>query len=788
MASLTGNKIKDTYSGLIKTVDNGVVGGTEKQLTDGEGNALPITAGTSGISFTGNADFSSATVTGLPSGSAGLESGTGTDSMQSAASLTTVAADAAGSCSIALGDGATATGQEDVIIGKGAASEASNKGGTALGSGTCVDDGAVALGRCAQATGIQAIAIGGNCNLFGGNGPIASATNSITIGAGSSSTASGSVALGRSVVASKADTVTVKELETCVAGGGIYLTTPDGLAQPKLTVDNSCALLVDGSPIGGGGAAGLESGTGTDSMQSAASLTTVGANAAQPDSIALGDGAQTPGTLGAGGVAIGANSCVGNYDGTAVGCGATVDSNGQAFGALSRVTGNQGVALGFNACANAAATALGHEPVATGDLSVAVGKACATGACNVNIGYNSRDQLFGAGTCATAIGPNTYTSGNGAIAIGASGSSTGAYAACAIAIGQRTEVGGACAIGIGYRADTASTHAISIGVQAGGNADCAIGIGSGANANTAGSIAIGQSANNSGANSIAIGTSATVGAGDDSEVVIGHNATGGNDYAVTIGGNACSLSGTNRYQVTIGYGAGITDHCGISLGANSSSTAAEAAAIGAGVVAAKACTVTVKELETCVAGGGITMKSPDTTEYKLTVANGGELLVDGNSLTTKLSNTTTGTVSTFDTDDFPISLAIPANTFAPGDIIRIKSLAQQTGAGSSYVNINVHTVQDANGGSPIATVNGASPAKALNFEKTIKVDTSTSTVWFDANQAHDGYTSGNGGGQSSIEFNDVSVDWTVDQYLNVVTYVPTGNTMKVYYLSAEKVN
>lgn len=66
MSTLTGTKIKDTYPGLLKTVDNEVVGATEKQITDGEGNAIPISMGTSGVSFTGAADFTGATVTGLP--------------------------------------------------------------------------------------------------------------------------------------------------------------------------------------------------------------------------------------------------------------------------------------------------------------------------------------------------------------------------------------------------------------------------------------------------------------------------------------------------------------------------------------------------------------------------------------------------------------------------------------------------------------------------------------------------------------------------------------------------
>lgn len=68
MAQLTGNAIQSSYLGLLKTTDNAAIGATEKQLTDGAGNNLPLTAGTAGISFTGGADFTNATVTGIPSG------------------------------------------------------------------------------------------------------------------------------------------------------------------------------------------------------------------------------------------------------------------------------------------------------------------------------------------------------------------------------------------------------------------------------------------------------------------------------------------------------------------------------------------------------------------------------------------------------------------------------------------------------------------------------------------------------------------------------------------------
>ena len=68
MATLTNNAIQSSYLGLLKTTDNAAVGATEKQITDGAGNNVPMTMGTTGVSFTGDADFSAATVTGLPSG------------------------------------------------------------------------------------------------------------------------------------------------------------------------------------------------------------------------------------------------------------------------------------------------------------------------------------------------------------------------------------------------------------------------------------------------------------------------------------------------------------------------------------------------------------------------------------------------------------------------------------------------------------------------------------------------------------------------------------------------
>lgn len=51
MSTLTGTKPKDTYKGLIKTSDNQEVG-TPKQLSDGNGNLLPITVSQDSVAMT----------------------------------------------------------------------------------------------------------------------------------------------------------------------------------------------------------------------------------------------------------------------------------------------------------------------------------------------------------------------------------------------------------------------------------------------------------------------------------------------------------------------------------------------------------------------------------------------------------------------------------------------------------------------------------------------------------------------------------------------------------------
>ena len=500
MSSLINQKIKDTYEGLIKTSDEQPIDGTLKNLQDGNGGVLPIQVSTGGVNFTG-------TVTGIAAG--GMVAGTGTDSIRSADDLTTTPANAAGDRSIAIGESATATAEGAVAIGEGTLADGedcvaigrganSNSESIAIGDGsTNASARSVAIGRSASANGngvsignfaqgsggtaisIACSSIGGMSNN-GGNalmivpGPYGGSVDSnagsaivlgdsssaliratsnavggIAIGSDTVTDGLNSVALGAGVTANVENTVSVKALETQTdstpTAGGIIMSDAGGTDR-RINIDASGTLQIDSTPIGGGGgAAGLISGTGTDSMQSAASLTTVAASASEADTIALGDGATASSAN---------NIAIGN----------TANAGGDNAFARSNI------AIGFNTDAtNEKDVAVGNEAQATGSRTVAIGdSANASGSRSVVVGASSTASAFS--SC--VFGAFSEATAEGATVVGGYGSS--ATAVDAIAVGKE--------------ADATAIGAIAIGKLAQATADGAVAIGSGINAVTADTV------------------------------------------------------------------------------------------------------------------------------------------------------------------------------------------------------------------------------------------------------------------------------------------------------------
>ncbi len=231
MATLTGNSVGSSYLGLLKTSDNAAIDGNLKNMTDGAGNATPLsmsntyvqlqaptieliesTGGTNLIMidstqtlFEGAVDFTNATVTGI--GAPGLVAGTGTDSMKSDDALTTVASVAAGARSIAIGDGANANSDGSIAIGSvanvppaprldyisigqdvfiaqnsiaiGKNTNAQSDRGLAMVEGaTVASDGGIVIGYNARATGYQ------QSQTVIGNGAESDSQGNVAIGLG----------------------------------------------------------------------------------------------------------------------------------------------------------------------------------------------------------------------------------------------------------------------------------------------------------------------------------------------------------------------------------------------------------------------------------------------------------------------------------------------------------------------------------------------------------------------------------------------------------------------------
>lgn len=297
MAALTGNSVGSSYLGLLKTTDNAAIGATEKNLTDGAGNATTLSMGTASASFTGTLDLSGATVTGLPSAAGLIENPSVSTAIQS--DLTDQPAVASGFGSVALGRNADATNDSSIAIGNysdsggsksiaiGSEVTANGSGGIAFGWSTQANGNrGVAIGAQAKANRTGSIAIGDTAGYLGPttdnyvsigkyNGFQAGAnsvqvgyysaakatssiaigdnarvdtsayTNAIAIGHDTDALAAGAVALGNTIQASIADTVSLNALEVQSNTGGIILYSPNG-TQYRVTVTDAGALLVSG--------------------------------------------------------------------------------------------------------------------------------------------------------------------------------------------------------------------------------------------------------------------------------------------------------------------------------------------------------------------------------------------------------------------------------------------------------------------------------------------------------------------------------------------------------------
>jgi len=268
-----------------------------------------------------------------------------------------------------------------------------------------------------------------------------------------------------------------------------------------------------------------------------------------------------------------------------------------AFGSRCNSVDSYSTAMGWESTAGAGSNspggqvAIGYNAKALGLASVAIG------------GYGQVDPCLNNGLRCVSIGAavDTNTADN-AIAIGSDIGVTGT--GLGIAIGNELTVtsnSGYSAIAIGH--DNTASNILS---QAYGN-ECT----------------------STGVNSLAMGFQSN--ATGRSSICLGQNNSTANEDAIAIGTQTNTNAGLR--SIAMGRDSLAAANYAVAIGAWSDATAEGAYALGRGTgtgnkfTAARVDTVSVKKLAIEDISGGIIMKSPNGTEYTLTVSDAGALVI-----------------------------------------------------------------------------------------------------------------------------------------------------------------
>lgn len=445
MATLNGQQINNSYQGLLKTEDNAAISGLIN-ITDGLGNQsglfLDPTAATSGME--GSNPFSLIKNTNFDTAAYPMAAGGRTNvTFQDVNGVQTfnMSQDRWGSSYFTNLNGQE--GEQHIFTSQTPA------GGFALAT----------------------ISMNGYNNPNNSNNWYTGYQQSVNSLAYNSGT--GDLTLGRQIVS---------DLVVNIPTGGVVDSI---VAGTNVTVDATDPANPIVSATGGGGAAGLVNGTGTDSLQSAASLTTNPANANAQDSIALGNGAQATGLFS---MAHGKNSNASAQNATALG----PDTNASGVNAL----------------------AIGQGATAENDRAISIGDGI-TNQNGVNISIGAGIQNLGQGS--HAIGPfhSMGLNNQGCTLVG--GTSLN------IAAGQNDF----CSIGRINSPTGAFSNSTQIGlVSSIANSTNTVVIGRGANATSAGSsVSIGRDASINADSCVAIGRDATVNSARNNGLALGRDAT-----------------------------------------------------------------------------------------------------------------------------------------------------------------------------------------------------------------------------------------------------------------------
>lgn len=539
MATLTNTKIKDTYDGLLKTADNDVIGASEKNITDGLGNATVLSIGTASASFS-----NSVSITGSLNASVAVTAGTISvgDAIVHTGDIDTKIEFLSNQIKTTVGGtlaiNTIATGTEfyqdavinEVVVGRGAANIIQNttlgrnaNGGTGIGTAIGYFSLYQSTGNYNTGVGLSAL----KSNTTGGYNTSVGAFSSEKNTTGSQNTSVGSDSLRENTTGGS---------NTAVGYNSLGLNTT-GLYNSALGVSALGANLTGSGNVAIGYFSLRNS---TASYNTAIGFQSMADNTTGGGNTAIGAEALNLNTTGSNSTAVGrkamSNATAGNNN-TAVGFYSLVENEGS----LNVAIGDYALRYNTTGTSNSALGSAALRDNTTGIKNTAVGQSALannlTSDSNTAVGY--RALYISQGAYNTAIGSNALdnnTTGgfNSAMGYGSLGNnSSGSYN---ISIGVNSllsNTDGDRNVALGYGAGDSKTSGDG-NIYIGHSAD-------GANATTSNEIVIGQNAVGNGSDT------ATYGNGD----ITDHYFTAGNVHIVgdlTVGGTMPSsdldLTGT----------------------------------------------------------------------------------------------------------------------------------------------------------------------------------------------------------------------------------------------------
>ena len=426
---------------------------------------------------------------------------------------------------------------------------ADGKGAVAVGNATASGEDALALGKDASATGIETIAIGGA--TVGANYGIAMGQGSVTGGAYSGTgaivgTAYNAIAIGRLAQAYGVNDVVIGYNQTAMtptfapqessadggftsANGGRVMIGHDNIAYGRagnsiLVGSQNRANSVHGIAIGQNASVGQAEGVDREYENNMAIGTNTRSYAS--GTIAIGNGA-TAGNNNT-------STASGDNNGElaiAIGQGSTASTYYTiAMGGYAQATGTTATAIGRAAQATKEnSIAIGNESKGTGLEGIAVGvSALASGERALAVGRGAQAP----GVRSNAFGFNAVASGGGGLAQGTNTTASSSYA---IAQGYDTTASGGSSIAQGYITQALGTRSIAIGRE----------VVSGAADTGQDTIAIGYQTNATSQNAIAIGKTAKVDSSATDAMALGSGATANVSSSVAIGSGSSTTRATD---------------------------------------------------------------------------------------------------------------------------------------------------------------------------------------------------------------------------------------------------